>query len=553
MKIEVIQHNPIVGDFKGNIERIMALHKHEADIVVLPEMAVSGYYPADLLTNPDFVYNLIRYQEDLVKRFKNEGILIFGGIKCEGGHVQNGAYVCLRGDCIFVPKLSLPTYGPFDEKRHFTVMEHYRGVFKIGDFTFAVAVCEDMWKMPEEIFNQTAVSMYIFVNASPYQKGKFTRRLDFARVWASKGSYVLYVNLVGGQDGLVFDGASFAIDPQGNVNMLLGAFEEDSEVFSPYLPVVKGVPYDGIRYLPPIPLEFETSDEDIHDSKVEEYPSYPEDIYKAVITGIRDYVKKSGFKRVVVPVSGGIDSAVGLVLATEALGEDNVIALTMPSHITSSETLRDAHRLAENLGVKIYEVPIADVFHLLRNVIVDHTDVSGEFDVADENLQARIRGLIAMYMANKLSALVLSMGNKSEVAVGYNTLYGDTVGAYAPLADVYKTDVYALASYINREKEIIPTSIIERTPTAELREGQYDQQTLPPYSKLDEFLEDYIERRMSFQYLRDTYGEELTENLIRKIENVEYKRKQLPPSPRVSGMSFYTDRRYPIVKRRWWD
>ncbi len=553
MKVEVIQHNPVMGDFQGNIDKILRLHQSDADIIVLPELAVSGYYPGDLLTNPDFVYKLIHYQNELVKSLKGDGILIFGGIKCEGGHVQNGAYVCIDEDCHFVPKLSLPTYGPFDEKRHFTVIEPYYGVFKVDDMTFAVGVCEDMWTMPEEIFNRTAVSMYIFVNASPFETGKFSRRLDFARVWASKGSYVVYANLVGGQDGIIFDGASFVLDPSGNVQMLLKAFEEDSEVFSPYLPVVKVKPYDGLSYIPPIEIDIDVSNDFVADAKIEEYPSYPEDMYKAIVLGIRDYVKKSGFQKVIVSVSGGIDSAVGLVLAADAVGKDNVIALTMPSHITSSETLNDAHKLAKNLGVKIYEIPIKDIYTVMRDVILSSTDVSDNFDVADENLQSRIRGMITMYLSNKLGALALSMGNKSEIAVGYNTLYGDTAGAYSPLGDAYKTDVYALAEYINREKEIIPRSIIERKPSAELREGQYDEESLPPYTRLDEFLKDYIDRRMPITYLIDTYGRDFTLELVKKIERVEYKRKQLPPAPKLQKMSFYTDRRYPIMKKSWWD
>ncbi len=552
MKIEIIQHNPVMGDFQGNIERIKALHRQEADIIVLPEMAVSGYYPGDLLTNVDFVSNLLYYQELLIKSFQAEGVLVFGGIKYEGGYLQNGAYVCYKEHCYFVPKLSLPTYGPFDEKRHFTVMEEYRGVFRIGQISFAVGVCEDMWTMPPEMFNHTAVSMYIFVNASPFESGKFSRRLDFARIWASKGSYVIYTNLVGGQDGIVFDGASFVVDPLGNTRLLLSSFKEDTEIFSPYLPIVKARPYEGKSYIEPIVLDKELSEDFIADSKINEYPSYPEDIFHAIVLGIKDYVKKSGFSKVVVPISGGIDSAVGLVLATRAVGFQNVVAITMPSHITSQETLSDARKLAKKLGVKLYEIPIADVYHSLRNIILDVVPEFSEFDVADENLQSRIRGVITMYFANKLGALALSMGNKSEIAVGYNTLYGDTVGAYAPLADVYKTDVYALAHYINKDEEIIPHTIISRKPTAELREGQYDQQSLPPYSKLDEFLKDYIDRRMPLSYLKDVYGKDLTMELISKIERMEYKRKQMAPSPKLQRMSFYSDRRYPIMKKSWW-
>lgn len=552
MKIEIIQHNPTVGDFEDNLNKIIALDKTDADIIVVPELAIAGYYPKDLLNSSDFILGVVNYQNKLVQALSDNKVLIFGGIRINGGYVENGAYVCFRSKCYFVPKLTLPNYGPFDEKRHFSLLNTYNGVFRIGNFSFAVGICEDMWSMPREIFHKTAVSLYIFINASPFELGKFAKRLEFARIWASKGSYVVYANLVGGNDGIIFDGASFVIDPNGEVIMLLKPFEEDSDIFSPIFPFIKYRTNDDREVLVPIDIEYSLSSDMIFDSKVEEYPSYPENIYRAVILGIKDYVRKSGFKKIIVPVSGGIDSAVGLVLAVEALGNDNVVAVTMPSHITSSETLNDAIKLANNLGVEIFKVPISEIYNVMRNNILSSTNMKDKFDIADENIQARIRGVIAMYLSNKINALVLSMGNKSEISMGYNTLYGDTVGAYAPLGDLYKTDVYALARYINREKEIIPWTIVNRKPSAELRENQYDEDTLPPYSKLDRFLIDYIERKLPLEALYQLYDRSFVDAIVSRIEKMEYKRQQLPPSPKIRSSSFYTDRRYPIVKRNWW-
>jgi len=552
VKIEVIQHNPTVGDFEGNLNRILSLDKTNADIIVIPELAIAGYYPKDLLNSSDFILGVVSYQEKLVRSLSNDKVLIFGGIRVNGGYVENGAYVCFRSNCYFVPKLTLPNYGPFDEKRHFSLLDTYNGVFRIGDFSFAVGICEDMWSIPSEIFHKTAVSLYVFINASPFELGKFTRRLEFARIWSSKGSYVVYANLVGGNDGIIFDGASFVIDPNGEIIMLLKPFEEDSGIVSPVFPLIKNKTNDAGNVISPISIDYTLSSDMLFDSKVEEYPSYPENIYKAVVLGIRDYVQKSGFRKVIIPVSGGIDSAVGLVLAVEAIGNDNIVAVTMPSHITSSETLNDAIRLAKNLGVEIIKIPISEMYTVMRNMILSSTNMRDKFDIADENIQARIRGVIAMYLANKINALVLSMGNKSEIAMGYNTLYGDTVGAYAPLGDLYKTDVYALARYINREKEIIPWTIVNRKPSAELRENQHDEDTLPPYPKLDRFLIDYIERKLPLKVLYQLYGRSFVDEVVSRIEKMEYKRQQLPPSPKIRSNSFYTDRRYPIVKRNWW-
>ncbi len=543
IKLGVYQHLHTLGDIKGNLEEVIArISSENADLWVLPELALSGYYPMDLLYRPDFVKDLLEAQWQLLGLAKN---IVFGGIAWDGDALWNGVWVGVDGQRFFIPKSKLPSYGPFDEYRHFSMpVGDYPRKFLLGGIRIGVVICEELWRHQSVGDN---VDVWLIVNASPFASGKHDMRLTLTRALAVKTSaYAVYVNAVGAFDDLVFDGASFGIDPAGELFFRMPAFEEASRVIEVFS--ASRFKLQAYRQLKVWSGEAVVGEVGLASGGIADYPQYPDDVIGAIVLGIREYFRISGFGRAVVGVSGGIDSAVVLALAVMALGPDNVLAVTMPSHITSSETLSDAREVARRLGVKLYEIPIAEYFHTMRRGL---TTIVGDdsWHVSDENLQARIRGLVLMYLANRLGALVLATGNKSEIAVGYNTLYGDTIGAYAPLKDVYKTQVYQIANRINGLMgSVIPQSIIDRPPTAELREGQLDEERLPPYPLLDEILKFYLEQNMPLSALVERFGD-VAIKVARMVEAAEYKRFQMPPGPRVSRRHLTKDRRMPVLKR----
>lgn len=544
LKLGIYQNRFTLGDLDSNLDAVLKqMSRFEADIWVLPELALSGYYPMDLLYRPDFVSQLLGAQQSLLKSGNN---VVFGGIAWDGNALWNGVWVGLDGNSFFVPKSKLPAYGPFDEYRHFALpIGDYSRTFLLNGIRVGVVVCEELWR-PMNLKDNADI--WLVVNASPFASGKYDMRLSLARTLAVKTiSYVVYVNTVGASDDLVFDGASFGVTPSGGLFFSMPAFDEAVElieIFSAYQHKLQA-------YRQPAPWTGSvspTSETGVTSGEIVKYPEFPDDLIEAIVLGIKEYFRVSGFRKAIVGVSGGIDSAVVLSLAVRALGSENVLAVTMPSHITSSETLNDAKEVAQRLGVEIYQISIAEFFNMMRSSLTGLLG-DGSWHVADENLQARIRGIILMYLSNRLGALVLATGNKSEIAVGYNTLYGDTVGAYAPLKDVYKTQVYRIARRLNEIMgDVIPESIITRPPTAELREGQLDEEKLPPYSVLDEILRLYLEENMPIQLVQRRFGD-VAVRVIKMLEAAEYKRFQMPPGPRVSQRHLTKDRRMPVLKR----
>lgn len=528
-KFLLAQINTCVGDFPGNLRKIREAldraRKLHADVVVFPEMTVTGYPPEDLLFKEDFLAESAKAVRSLARHTR--GLLVFvGGAEQAAGKLYNTAFVFRNGRLeARYRKMCLPNYGVFDEARYFTpgttplVVEH-RGV------RIAVSICEDLWVAGgayARALKPGMADVLVNLSASPYERNKHgLRRVALAPAPKRLKIPLLYANLVGGQDELVFDGQSFAMDAKGRVAVRARAFEEDFPVVS--WPVKAGKPTPE---LDPV-----------------------EEVYRALVCGARDYVDKNRFPKALIGLSGGIDSALVAAIAVDALGASRVTGVTMPSDVTSSETLGDAHRLAEALGIEILELPIRSIFRAYESAL-DKPFRGTASGTAEENIQARIRGTLLMALSNKFGYLVLTTGNKSETATGYCTLYGDMAGGFAVIKDVPKTLVYKLSRYRNRAArfEIIPASIIRRAPTAELRPNQKDQDTLPPYAHLDRFIEHYVDRDVPARRAQALSGvsPKTAKETARLIDRNEYKRRQAPPGVKITSKAFGRDRRMPIT------
>ncbi|CAI2717491.1 NAD+ synthase [Nitrospina watsonii] len=542
MKIALAQINPTIGDLEGNVRRIREAHEQAASAgaewVVFSELALSGYPPKDLLNKADFLLQNRRALDALVTTLKGP-VAVLGHVGQNNGPTgkrltnaasvfQNGSVLC-RAD-----KLLLPDYDVFDESRYFDAGDCVQLVdwhgLKVG-----ITVCEDIWnyagfydhdhyrRHPVEELAKAGMQALINVSASPYRTGRARTRQELGRhIVKETGVPLVLVNQVGGNDDLVFDGHSFALDVQGTVIAQAKGFEEDL-----------------------VTVDLKTGQGVVHAVAGTE----EEELFHALVLGVRDYLHKCGYAKAVVGLSGGIDSAVVAVLAVHALGADNVQGVSMPSYYTAPESVTDAEKLAANLGMIYSLVPIRKLFDTYKNTLAPLLG-EGPESVTEENIQARIRGNILMAVSNKTGSMVLSTGNKSEMAVGYCTLYGDMAGGLAVISDVPKMKVYQLARWINREREIIPSYILERPPTAELRPNQTDQDSLPPYEVLDPILEGYIERHLSPQQLVEKgYDVQLVREIIQKVDNNEYKRKQGAPGLRVTSKAFGSGRRLPIAQR----
>ncbi len=532
LRIAVAQCNLFVGDIEGNVEKILrwsqrARDRLKADLVVFPELAICSYPPEDLLLRRDF---LQRCQEGL-ERIRREltGIDVAVGLpELDGGQVYNTAVVVRDGTIrLRYRKHELPNYGVFDEKRYFTPGSG-TGIFVLKGVPLALSICEDAWHPGAVEENVRAgARLVINLNASPFHVAKYREReaVIHARV-AATGVPLLYVNLVGGQDELVFDGGSFLMDRRGEVVFRLPAFEERLEV-----------------------VEFSWDGEQVHPLPAPKAPVLEEipSIHRAIVLGIRDYVEKNGFRSVILGLSGGIDSSVVAALAVDALGPERVHAMLMPSRFTSKESLEDGEAVAKRLGIDAVTIPIEPPFGAFLEVLEPHF-AGRPWDVTEENLQARIRGTMLMAFSNKFGHLVLSTGNKSEYSCGYATLYGDMAGGFAPIKDVLKTKVYLLAEFLNGHREVIPERVLTKPPSAELRPGQKDEDTLPPYAILDPILELYIERDCGIEEIVSAgFDRELVERVVGLVDRNEYKRRQGPPGIRVTRRAFGKDRRYPIT------
>lgn len=542
MRIALIQYNPTVGDIRGNtakiIEQVLWAKEQEADLVVFPELAITGYPPRDLLYQEDFLRAVERALfGDIAAASQNIGILLGAPIR-RGGDLFNAALFFFQGKCIAEQaKTLLPNYDVFDEVRYFRKASQ-RNIFPFGRENLGVTICEDIWNDKDywkrqrydldpvwELVVQGA-TLLLNISASPYHYGKRRLRADMLSHLARKyGHLLFYVNQVGGNDELIFDGSSLCIDSEGNIVWEGKAFTEDRVVIDTgNLP--SGMAPSGIR-------------EDIAD------------VYHALRLGIRDYFAKTSFSKAVVGLSGGIDSSVVAALAQKALGPEDVLGVGMPSRYSSKESLEDASEMARNLGISWRVLPIEDIFSAYLRVL--SPGGRALIDLAEENLQARIRGNLLMFFSNREGSLLLSTGNKSELAMGYCTLYGDMSGGLAVLADVPKTMVYELAHFINQEGEIIPQRVLTKAPSAELRPNQKDEDSLPPYVVLDRIIHAYIEENLSIeQIIALGFPKELIRETIRRIDLAEYKRRQAAPGLRITTKAFGVGRRMPIAWKKGW-
>ena len=552
VKLALAQINPTIGDFSGNIRKIVdtshAADECGADLIIFPELAVCGYFPADLLEKPSF---LARTQEALQQvaeeatTDRNVSVLcgcITAAPEASGKRVMNSAALLRRGRVEFVQsKMLLPYYDVFDEQRYFAPALS-QGIFPLTGERLGITICEDAWNDkdfwpqrlypvdPVERLIQQGATIILNISASPFCRGKRQTREKMLSALAQRyGVPVVMVNQVGGNDSLIFDGSSLVIDADGKCVARGRSFREDLLLIeTDALPVTASLP------------DWAGQDDAA--------------IYEALVLGTRDYVRKCGFSKAIVGLSGGIDSALVATIAVEALGSENVLGVGMPSQYSSQGSIDDAQQLCRNLGMEWKLLPIGEIFkmHLaaLQPMLRDHAA-----DVTEENLQSRIRGTLLMALSNKLSALVLTTGNKSEMATGYCTLYGDMVGALAVIADVYKTGVYRLAAHVNREREIIPENTINKPPSAELRPGQQDTDSLPPYEVLDPILEAYVEHYATGETIvKESEKSEaggldlgLVRSVLRMVERSEYKRQQAAPVLKVTQKSFGSGRRFPIA------
>ncbi len=546
MKVAVAQLNPVVGDVEGNLEKAVETFSRfegKADLLVFPELFLVGYPPRDLLKRPSFIRKVQAALRELVEvsgMFPRTGIVIGAPVptgKEEGAGLYNSAFLISEGEVLAVQHKSLlPTYDVFDETRYFDPAPEII-VTRFRDQVLGISICEDAWNDPAlwptrlysfdpiEALAKKGATLLINISASPFHLGKERVRFGLIRRHARKyGIPFVYVNQVGGNDELIFDGSSLCIDGNGNAIEVFPSFDE-----------MVGIADLAARGRPDLrPANGEV-----------------ESLRKALVLGVRDYAIKCGFSKAVVGLSGGIDSAVTCCLAAEALGGSSVLGVSMPSPYTSTESRDLSIRLAENLGIEFDEIFIYEIYRSYVESLKDHLGLRGEeVDVTLENIQARIRGNVLMAVSNRFGHLVLSTGNKSEIAVGYCTLYGDLSGGLAAISDVPKTMVYRLAEQINRNGEIIPSEIIRRPPSAELKPDQMDQDTLPPYDVLDSMLHQYVENGLSAkEIIKLGYDPETVNWVTRAVKRNEYKRKQVPPGLKVTTKAFGTGRRMPIAAR----
>jgi NAD+ synthase (glutamine-hydrolysing) len=565
LRIAMAQLNTTVGDFEGNLRKMLeALKRAEAlgaDLLTFPELAVCGYPPEDLLFKPHFIAENRRYLEKLVEA--SAGITIITGFADANEAIYNAAAVIHDGKLVDVyHKIFLPNYGVFDENRYFRPGNKCP-VYTIAGVSVGVTICEDIWAevSPADIQAAAGAELIVNISASPYHFGKGSVREEMIAKRAKDNTAIFaYNNLVGGQDELVFDGGGMILDEKGRLLARGKQFEEDMIIADLDFAAVsqarqkkalsaKDQPWKVTRAnLSQKPFNAEKPS--ISSKKVEPKSLYTE-IYDALVLGTGDYITKNGFKKVLVGLSGGIDSSLVAAIAVDALGKTGVVGVAMPSRYSSAGSISDAELLAKNLGIKLLTVPIEKVFQAYCATL------AGAFkgtkpDVTEENIQARIRGNILMALSNKFGWLVLTTGNKSEMATGYTTLYGDMAGGFAVIKDVPKTMVYELARYRNyrADKELIPASVIEKPPSAELRPEQRDIDTLPAYELLDPVLKAYVEEDKSVEdIIAMGIDEEAVKKAARLVDGSEYKRRQAPPGVKITTRAFGRDRRLPITNR----
>jgi len=544
VKLALAQINPTVGDFLGNKKKILSFARQAAErgaeLVLFPELCVCGYPPADLLEKQAFVARC----EQVVLEIAQEAPaiqIVVGSVQSvphsTGKRIGNVAVLLRGGKIAFVQqKMLLPYYDVFDEQRYFAEPEKQCLVSICGEQT-ALTICEDAWNDkdfwprplydvdPVEVLLAAGGTVVLNISASPFHRGKpLLRRQMLQTVARSHDCVVAMVNQVGGNDSLVFDGNSFVLDGKGELLAQAKAFEEDLLIVDT------------------------KAGREMEDALASEADADFASVYRALVLGTRDYVRKCGFQRAALGLSGGIDSALVAAIAADALGKENVLGVLMPSQYSSEGSVSDSLQLARNLGIRVETIPIRDTYDTVEASLAP-IFTGMPRDLTEENLQSRIRGTLLMAISNKMNALVLTTGNKSEMSVGYCTLYGDMVGALAVIGDVFKTHVYHLCRYVNREREVIPSAILTKAPSAELRPDQKDTDSLPPYDVLDPILEAYVERyERADQIARATGASRaVVQDIVRLVERSEYKRQQAAPVLKVTRKSFGLGRRFPIA------
>ncbi|MBA7650999.1 Glutamine-dependent NAD(+) synthetase [subsurface metagenome] len=571
LRIAMAQINATVGDFAGNLQKMLkAVNQAKAlgaDLVTFPELAICGYPPEDLLFKPRFIAETRRCLQKVVEA--SSGISIVVGFADTKEDIYNAAAIIHDGKLVGVyHKIFLPNYGVFDENRYFRAGDECP-VYIIAGVGVGVNICEDIWYEagPANIQAYSGAEVIVNISASPYYFGKRDAREKMIATRAADNVAIIsYNNLVGGQDELVFDGGSLVLDEKGRLLARGKQFEEDLILADLDVEAVSQTRLQNPRWKKELVLG-EEQEWQVTRATVSEAPfntekpplspmqvemrSLPAEIYDALVLGTVDYVAKNGFKKVLIGLSGGIDSSLVAAIAVDGLGKPNVVGVTMPSRYSSPGSVSDAELLAKNLGIKLLTIPIEKVFQAYQDTLAEAFKGTKP-NVAEENVQARIRGNILMALSNKFGWLVLTTGNKSEMATGYTTLYGDMAGGFAVIKDVPKTMVYELARYRNylAEVELIPSSVIDKPPSAELRPGQKDIDTLPSYELLDPVLKAYVEEDKSVeQIIALGTDEEVVKRAARLVDDSEYKRRQAPPGIKITTRAFGRDRRLPITNR----
>jgi NAD+ synthase (glutamine-hydrolysing) len=563
IRVAAAQLNVVVGDLEGNATRILeAYETAEAagcDLVVFPELTVTGYPPEDLLLRPAFVAQAAEMLDKIAARTVRAAAVI--GFPEPGRDLHNAAAVCANGRvCGVYRKQLLPNYAVFDEQRYFVAPREPLPLFNIAGAKVGISICEDAWSPVGPILAEAAggAELIVNLNASPYYAQRLSERETMLATRAADASVpIVYANLVGGQDELVFDGASLVFDEQGVLVARAKQFQTDLLVVDVDVrPTFRRRQLDPRGRVEALPLpEIHVSDRRPLDvrvpARIEPTLSPVREVYEALVLGTRDYVRKNGFADVVIGLSGGIDSALVAAIAVDALGAEHVFGVLMPSRYSSEHSVSDATALAGTLGIKSFTVPIEPAHGAFEAMLAPMFDGT-EPGLAEENVQARIRGNVLMTISNKFGWMVLTTGNKSEMATGYATLYGDMAGGFAVIKDVPKTLVYALCSDLNDRagRDVIPRTVIEKPPSAELAPGQLDSDSLPPYDVLDPIIEGYVEDDLSVvELIARGHDADLTRRVARMIDRNEYKRRQAAPGVRVSPKAFGKDRRLPITNR----
>jgi len=565
IRLALCQINPVVGDIEGNLSKILSFTekavKQKAEIIVFPELVLTGYTPEDLLFYPSFIKKANEALNKLTENVKDFVMIL--GLPVKKEDLYNSAVILAKQKLIDTyHKIYLPNYSVFDEMRYFKSGKR-APVYEYNRVLFGVNICEDIFHptFPSPIQASSGAELIINISASPFYAGKFEKKLRMLSTRAyDMGVFIVYLNTVGGQDEIVFDGRSMVISPTGEIITMAKAFDEDFIVIDLDLEDVTRVRMrePKIRWesgferaeIIKIPIERKNSliAQSLEPSGFSLKPlSEEQEIFQALVTGLRDYVQKNGFSKVCLGLSGGIDSSFVALIATEALGSDRVTGVFMPSRYTSGESREDVYELLRNLGIELIEISIDEIFEEYLKRLAPTFKGLPE-DTTEENIQSRIRGNILMALSNKFGWLVITTGNKSEMAVGYATLYGDMAGGFAVIKDVYKTQVYKVARGASRGR--IPERVFIKPPSAELRPGQTDQDTLPPYEVLDEILKRHIEKCMGEEEIVEQgFDRDTVRKVLKMVKKAEFKRRQAPPGIKISPVSLGKDWRFPITNK----